>query len=96
MEDKKAQAIARGKRAELLLKDELLTECFTEIEKTYIEGWKRTPVRDTELRERFWQGVQVVGKVREHLIMVANNGKLEQRELDDLAAPQKRGIFNIV
>jgi hypothetical protein len=41
-----------------------------------------------------WQAVQIVAKVRDHLAAAFNNGKLAQRELDDLAERKRRlGIF---
>lgn len=95
MDDKKAEAIARGKRAELLLKDDLIVESLTTLEADYISAWKATPARDTDARERLWQAVQVVGKVRDHLTIVLNNGKLAQREVDGLSQPQKRGMFAV-
>lgn len=96
MDDKKAVAIARGKRAELLLKDELLVEALDKLKASYIDGWEHSGARDSDGRERVWQAVQVLGKVREHLSIVMNNGKLAQRELDDLAKPQKSRLFGVV
>lgn len=93
MEDKRAAAIARGKRAELLLQDELLVESLDSLKAAYIEAWQVTSARDSDARERLWQAVQVVGKVKEHLGSIAANGRIAQTEIDDLAPPQKRGIF---
>ena len=35
------------------------------------------------------EAVQVVAKVRDHLVSVANGGKLAQREINDLAERRK-------
>lgn len=83
-DDKLQRDIVRGARATELLKSELLQECFATLERDYIEAWKTTPARDTDGRERLWQAVNIVGKVRDHLVKVANDGKLAQRQLDDL------------
>ncbi len=92
-DDKRGKAIERAKRAELLIKDPLIVECFAELEAGFIRGWKATDPRDNDARERLWQAVQIVGKVRDHLQAVLDNGKLSQRDLDDIAQPQKRGFF---
>jgi hypothetical protein len=91
-EDKLQRDIVRGTRAAELLKSELLQECFTTLERDYIEAWKIAPARDTDGRERLWQAVNIVGKVRDHLVKVANDGKLAQRHLNELirkSAPTK-------
>jgi hypothetical protein len=88
-DDKLEAAIARGARAKALLGSELLKEVFAQIESDYVEGWRRTSARDTDARERLWLAVQVLGLVKDHLVIVANDGKLAQAELDklrDLAA----------
>lgn len=82
--------INRGAHAERLMKDELLSEAFDSLEAEYLKAWKVTRYNDTDGRERLWQAIQVVGKVRTHLTSVANDGKLAQRELDDIAKRQQR------
>lgn len=87
----------RGARAERLLSDELLTEAFATIEQTYIDAWKASGARDTDARERLWQAFQIVGKVRSHLLAIATDGKLAQKELDEIEAMGERkkvlGLF---
>ena len=34
------------------------------------------PARDVDGRERLWQAVNIVGKVKDHLTTILNNGKL--------------------
>ena len=80
-DDKLQTAIGRGARAQELLRSELLQEMFANLDAEYVAAWRRTPARDTDARERLWQATQVVGKVKDHL---ANDGKLAQRELDEL------------
>lgn len=93
-DDKLATAISKGKRAELLLQDELLTGAFKTMEDSYIEGWRNSEARDTDARERLWHAVQVVGKVQQHLRIVMSNGKLSQRDLEELA--KKKPRFGII
>jgi hypothetical protein len=90
MSDYKLQnAINRGQRAEAMLKDDLLKETLDTLERDYIAAWRQSPARDTDGRERLWQAVQVVGKMRDHLVTVLNNGKLAQRQLDELIEREK-------
>jgi len=84
-EDKLQSAIARGAQAETLLRNELLAEVFKVLEADYIKAWSATDPSQSEARENFWRAVQILGDVRRHLLKLANNGKIAQRELADLA-----------
>lgn len=83
-DDRLQRDIVRGARARALMDDELLQEAFAKLEADYIGAWRATPARDTDARERLWQAVNVLGKVRDHLGQVAAAGKLAQRQVDDL------------
>jgi hypothetical protein len=80
------KAAERGARAQRLLEDDLLVEAFETLDRDYSRAWRATAARDTDARERLWQAVQVVAKVRDHLIRVVNGGKLAQRQINELAA----------
>ena len=82
--------LARRARAEELLGNELLQEAFAALEARYLEEWRVTQFRDTDARERLWQAVNVLGKVKEHLGRVAADGKLAQRQLDDMIRQENR------
>lgn len=84
-DDKLQTAIGRGVRAQELLRSELLQEVFAKLDAEYVAAWRRTPARDTDARERLWLAVQVLGLVKDHLVIVANDGKLAQAEFDRLA-----------
>jgi hypothetical protein len=88
-DDKLQDAIVRGARAKALIDDALLAEAFARLEADYVAAWRASPARDQDVRERLWQAVNVVGLVRDHLTRVLNDGKLAQRELDELAARQE-------
>jgi hypothetical protein len=83
-EDKLQAAISRGARAQALLENQLLQDAFEKLEDDYIAAWKTWPVADAAGRERLWQAVNVLGKVRDHLARIVADGKLAQRELNDL------------
>lgn len=84
-DDKLQSAISRGQGAKALIEDELLKEALAQLERDYIDAWRQSRARDTDCRERLWQAVNIVGKVRDHLVTALSNGKLAQRQLDELA-----------
>jgi hypothetical protein len=86
--------LARQARALALLQDEILQEAFARLEERYIEEWRVSQFRDTDARERLWQAVNILRKVKDHLAKVVADGKLAQREIDQLAEKRKR--FGIV
>lgn len=91
------RAAARAVRAEALLGDELLSESFEELEKSYIAAWRATTVEDAAGREKLFLAINVVGKVRDHLAGIVANGKLAQAELKGLAeTAERRKRFGII
>lgn len=88
MEDKLQTALQRGGQAEGLLKSELLNLTFDYLEAEYIKAWRIMPAKDTDGREKLWLAVNVIGKVRDHLQTVLNNGKMAKADIDRLTAKQ--------
>jgi len=74
--------------------DELLQEAFVRLDERYLEEWRVSQFRDTDARERLWQAVNILRKVKDHLAKIAADGRLAQREIDQLAEKRKR--FGIV
>jgi hypothetical protein len=87
-DDVLAAKIERGKRAELLLRDPLLTEAFARFEADCMSYWMTTKVNDVEARERIWQAVNVAGKVQSMLVNMAANGRIAKDDLERLIAGQ--------
>ncbi len=83
-DDKIAQAIHRANKAEALRNDEMLNEAFASLEASYINAWRTPPARDADARERLWQAVNILGKVKEHLLTVVGGGKVARAELEAL------------
>jgi hypothetical protein len=81
--------VGRQAQAQALLDNPLLQEAFTLLETAYVKAWKETLARDDDGRERLWQAVQVVGKVRDHITNVFNTGKIAQRDLQELTTKRK-------
>lgn len=82
--------VSRKARAEALQRDELLIEAFATLDADYIQAWRQTHINDTVARERLWQAIQIVAKVRDHLRIVVDQGKLAQKELDALAGKRTK------
>ncbi len=80
-EIKLGQAQHRGIRAEELLNNSLLQEAFKDIEAEWLKAWRSTKPRDTEVRERFWQGLQCLGILQETLKQHVINGRIAAEDL---------------
>lgn len=81
---------SRGARAQALIENELLSEALTKLEDEYSAALFTTKPHDQIAREKLYLAVNVTRKVRDHLISVINNGKLAQKQLNDLAAESER------
>lgn len=76
----------RGARAQELVESVTLQAAFDDLETAYIDFWRSSvALNDIQGRERLWQAVQIVGKVREHLKITAANGRVALAELQNLA-----------
>jgi len=96
-ESKLDQAVAKGARVQALLDDDLLSGAFTGLEDSYTAAWRSTGVDDVAAREKLFLAINIVGKVRDHLISLVTNGKLAQAELKDIAqAAERRKRFGIL
>ena len=82
-ENKLHAARTRAMRAKALLDNELLNEAFASIEADLIAGWKLSQSRDTDGRERVWNALQAVGKVKDFLHAAVADGTVATRELLD-------------
>lgn len=89
-ENRLDQAVVRALRAQELLENELLTEAFGTLEANYTSAWRATTIEDVSGREKLFLAINIVGKVRDHLMTVVANGKLAQAELKELAQVAER------
>jgi len=89
-EDELSKAAAKGNRARNLLDNDLLTEAFKGLEDSYTAAWRATTIDDISGREKLFLAINIVGKVRDHLTAVVNNGKLAAAELKELAQVAER------
>ena len=86
--------MAAAAQVQALLANEHVEDAFNALEASYIEAWKVAAPRDSEGREKLWQAVQIVGKVKSHLEAIAANGRLAERQIAEITARPKR--FGIV
>lgn len=84
------KAQAKALRAQRLLEDDLLVEAFTSLESSYIAAWRATTIEDVSAREKLFLAINIVGKVRDHLTTVVNDGKLAAAELRNLTEAAER------
>jgi len=80
-EDKQSTALARAAQAKLLLDSPLLKEAFDHLDAEYVKAWRNTMATEDDARQSLWQAVQIVGKVRDHLRLIVDNGKLAQSDI---------------
>ena len=89
--------VAKARRAQDLIDDELLGEAFRTLEDNYASAWRATLIDDVVGREKLFLAINIVGKVRDHLTAVVANGKLAQAELKELAlTAERRKRFGIL
>jgi hypothetical protein len=81
----------RAEQAQRLLNDPLMAGALQDIKDTLIDDWRRTPVKDQELRERIW-GIYVAAfKFEELLRSYIGTGKFAERVLQQ--EEQARTMF---
>jgi hypothetical protein len=59
-------------------------------EESYTAAWRTTLIDDVTAREKLFLAINIVGKIRDHLIAVVNNGTLAQAELRELLEAAER------
>jgi DNA integrity scanning protein DisA with diadenylate cyclase activity len=67
------------------------------LEENYVAAWRATVIDDVSAREKLFLAINIVGKVRDHLVTVVADGKLAQAELQELArTAERRRRFGIM
>ncbi len=89
MNDKTELDRARAVQARGLLDNALFKEAFEAIEDGYVRLWKdhaKTP----DERERVHIALKTLAKVREHLEVVIQEGKIADRKIAEVTRPKPR------
>jgi hypothetical protein len=81
--------MARGQRAADLLRNELLINAFTELEKQYHTAWRTTDASDADRREYLFKLFTALSDVKGHLDQIVETGELAKRQLDDLSGRKR-------
>ena len=74
------QRLYEGDRAREVLENEAFIAAFDATEKEVIEQWTNSPARDVEGREKLWQYLMILRKVKANLTQTLETGKLAQIE----------------
>lgn len=85
-----------GDRARELIENEAFIAAFEATEKEVIEQWKNSPARDEAGREKLWQYLSMLRKVKANLQTTLETGKLAKLELQHhrTMAERARGMFS--
>ena len=76
----------RAAQARALLDSPLFKQAFDTLEADYIRFLlDQTRPGDTDARERMWQAVQILRKVRTHFETAVDDGKVAEAELNAMA-----------
>lgn len=70
-----------GDRAKEVLENEAFSAAFDATEKEVIEQWTNSPARDAEGREKLWQYLMLLRKVKANLQTTLETGTLAKLEL---------------
>ena len=76
------QRLYNGDRAREVLENEAFTDSFSAIETEILSQWKSSPARDLEGREKLWQLLSLLGKLKSTLQTTLDTGKLAKLELE--------------
>lgn len=70
-----------GDRAREVIENEAFIAAFDATEKEVVDQWMQSPARDQEGREKLWQYLSMLRKVKANLQTTLETGKLAQLEL---------------
>lgn len=70
--------IIRGKHAEQLLSNPLLSEAFAAVEDDLVENWKRSAGKSPEVREALFLQLSTLDTVKNKLESFVTDGKINQ------------------
>lgn len=88
MSDALEEATIRANRAKQLLEDDLFVEGFEALRTQLIQAWQDSPARDAEGRERIWQYVKQLDKLKGHLETVMSHGRMAEYQIQALVRDQ--------
>ena len=84
--DRVADDIRRGKRAELLLADPLLIECFDRLKEQIHAAWLATAPGQVAEREAYFYQMNAVEAVKAQLEIIASAGAVAESDVAEAGA----------
>lgn len=75
------QRVHRGSRAREVLENEEFTAAFEAIEEEITQAWKTSPQRDEDGRQKLFEALTMLSKIRQVLESTVESGKLSLLEL---------------
>ena len=76
----KEKRISKGKAAERLLNDPIISESFEKLETKYNSAWVSSGLEDSQKRETLYLSIRALGELKLELESMINTGKIAQRE----------------
>lgn len=88
------EELQRAARAEQVLGDDLFKEAVREVEQALLEGIKRSPIKDHELREKICQQLIQLGAIVTQLRTYMETGKLAEATIKQRVTEGLRKVVN--
>lgn len=82
LDDRLQSRVYDGNRAREVLENEAFDGAFTAIEQELTEAWKNSPARDEAGRQKIWEYLTLLKKVRTHLEATLQDGKVAELDLN--------------
>lgn len=95
-EDKLHIAVHRAQLAHELLRNELFNEAFHVIEAEIMSAWVNWKADDSNGRERLWTAVNVGRRYKTLLEAYIANGKVAQRQIEELATGKPASHLRVI
>lgn len=78
-----AQAdLAKGSRAEQLMKSEIYQEAFKGVRQAILDTWAASPLRDTEGQHELRLMLKLLDDLNGHLVSMVNTGKMAAKQIE--------------
>lgn len=84
------QAARAGDDAKALLENKLLAASFEKLKQNYIDKLMDTDATQSDIRDKYWMAARVVDVVKDHLVVLLNNGAVAKSDLERLAKDGER------
>jgi hypothetical protein len=68
----------RERVAKRILGEPLFQEAWTTIHEEFLDRWENSQTQDTQAREHYWLGLQLLKKLKTHFESVMTTGELSR------------------